>query len=733
MNERLQRILRAGSRISGRLYLGIGGAVALTMAASLVAWYSFDRVGDAQSVVNERSVPEMAAAFRVARQSSALVAAAPRLTASATQEDFVRVRDEIAEDRAAFQERLETFTRRGESDGRLRRIRSRGGTLIANIKAIEASVAERFALTEQSDALRAELEELQSRLERTLMRAIDDQFFYAITGYRTLGEPAVPRATHFSEEEFHHYRHLVELQATATLGMRLMASAFALSDARLLEPLRERFEASAAGAERNLAGLGGAAVVPELESGLAQLFDLGIGTKAGFDLRARELSLAERQQKLLDRNRDLAAGLVSEVEGMVRTARASALDATQTADGAIATGQNLLLGLNVVSIGGAIVIAWVFVGALLRRLGQLSERMRGMAAGDLEAEVEMDGHDEVAEMAAALEVFRRRSLEAQRLNLVEKLAEELRGKNDELEKVLGDLRKAQDQIVMREKLAALGQLTAGVAHEIKNPLNFVKNFSEGCKEILEELQEEIPPAGEELQEEQRQLIVDIGKELDENLTSIHQHGERANRIVHDMLSMGRGSGERQATDVNALLDEHARLAYHSARATDSNFQLNIKEDFDDRMGELSVVPQDMGRVFLNMVSNACYATDQKRTAQDDGAGYEPTLSLATRRTPDTVEIRIRDNGGGIPPDVVDKIFNPFFTTKPTDQGTGLGLALSNDIVREHGGAIRVETEPGEFTEMIIELPVRPAATPAQEDLDGSAPDDAPADDAAEGA
>ena len=730
MNERLQRILRAGSRISGRLYLGIGGAVALTMAASLVAWYSFDRVGDAQRLVNERSVPEMAAAFRVARQSSALVAAAPRLTSAATREDFARVRDEIAAERTAFRERLEALTHRGESDGRLRRIRSRGGTLIANIKAIEASVAERFELIEQSDALRAELMALQNHLERILVRAIDDQFFFAITGYRTLGEPPVPRRNHFSEDEFHRYRHLVELQTTATLGTRLLGSAFALSDARLLEPLRERFEASAASAERNLAGLGDAAVVPELESDLAQLFDLGIGAKAGFDLRSRELALARRQQELLDRNRDLAAGLVTEVEGMVRTARASALDATQAADGAIATGQNLLLGLNVVSIGGAIVIAWVFVGALLRRLAQLSERMRGMAAGDLEAEVEMDGHDEVAEMAAALEVFRRRSLEAQRLNLVEKLAEELRGKNDELEKVLGDLRKAQDQIVMREKLAALGQLTAGVAHEIKNPLNFVKNFSEGCKEILEELQEEIPPAGEELKEEQRQLIVDIGKDLDENLTSIHQHGERANRIVHDMLSMGRGSGERQLTDINALLDEHARLGYHSARATDSNFQLNIKEDFDDQMGELSVVAQDMGRVFLNMVSNACYATDQRRaTAQDgeNGAGYEPTLWLATRRTPDTVEIRIRDNGGGIPPDVVDKIFNPFFTTKPTDQGTGLGLALSNDIVREHGGAIRVETEPGEFTEMIVELPVRPSAATAQGD--DSAPDDAPDDEA----
>ena len=203
--------------------------------------------------------------------------------------------------------------------------------------------------------------------------------------------------------------------------------------------------------------------------------------------------------------------------------------------------------------------------------------------------------------------------------------------------------------------------------------------------------------------------------MTDNLGRIRQHGDRANRIVRDMLQMGRGSGEARATDINDLLEEHARLAFHSARATNADFQLDIKEELDEEVGELDVVPQDLARVFLNMVSNACYATNEKRNAPETASDYVPTLWISSQRTPDQVEVRIRDNGKGIPPDVVDKIFNPFFTTKPTDQGTGLGLALSNDIVREHGGTIKVHSEPGEFTEMTIELPaVRPSALQSAE-------------------
>ena len=294
-----------------------------------------------------------------------------------------------------------------------------------------------------------------------------------------------------------------------------------------------------------------------------------------------------------------------------------------------------------------------------------------MAGGDLEASVEIEGRDEVAEMAAALEVFRRHALEVQRLNLVEKLADELKGKNEQLEVVLEDLRLAQDQIVMREKLAALGELTAGVAHEIRNPLNFVNNFSEVSEELVTELQGVLKEEGATLTDEQTGLVEDIFGDLRNNLTRIRSHGERANRIVHDMLLMGRDNGGLQSTNINNLVDEHARLAYHSARATDPNFQLDLRQDFDPQMGELEVIPQELGRVFLNMVSNTCYATDEKRRLVTEAVGdpYMPTLLLTTHRGEDHAEISIRDNGNGIPPDVIEKIFNPFFTTKPTNQGT----------------------------------------------------------------
>ncbi len=730
----LKRLLAARHRIAFHLYMGIGTAVALTMVASLVAWFSFDQVGDAQRQVNERAVPEIATAFAVAQQSGTLAAAAPRLVAAETPMAFNEVAAKVTAERDDFKKQLAALTQQGAAEQRFARIRAHGDTLIANINAIEASVSKRFELRERSRGLQKNLETLQNELVGILTPAIDDQLFYAMTGYRTLGEPPAPRAQHLSEAELSLYRDLAELQEGTTTATRLLASAFNLSDARLLEPLQERFDSTVDGIERKLAALGAgplhsaldhqtpkvgfrierAYLHSELDPTFNRLFDLGRGDEKIFALRASELQVVEQQRALLDRNRDLSIELVAEVEGLVNTARGSAQEATQTSTQAIFTGRKLLLAINAVGIAGAVLIAWLFVGRmLLRRLEFLSNRMRRMAEGDLEAKIEMPGRDEVADMAAALEIFRHNSLEAQRLNLVEKLAADLEEKNSTLETVLADLQQAQDQIVMREKLAALGELTAGVAHEIQNPLNFVKNFAEVSEELLEELQEVLEQDGQKLDDEQRELINEINGDLTDNLGRIRQHGDRANRIVRDMLQMGRGSGEARATDINALLEEHARLAFHSARATNADFQLDIKEELDEEVGELDVVPQDLARVFLNMVSNACYATNEKRNAPETASDYVPTLWISSQRTPDQVEVCIRDNGNGIPPDVVDKIFNPFFTTKPTDQGTGLGLALSNDIVREHGGTIKVHSEPGEFTEMTIELPaVRPSALQA---------------------
>ena len=714
MKNWLQAINRIRSRISTQLYLTIGGAVVLTVSASLVGWFLLNRVGEVQEVVNEGSVPELAAAFGVAQYTNALVAAAPRLASAASPADFREVMVDISESHAAFEVQLAVLEGMEAGQAPFVRIQAHSDTLISNITALRDEVAASFELTQRREALRLELEELRVRLDNIMIPAIDDQLFYTMTGYRELGSPPESRSEHFSEGEFGRYRYLAELQADATLSTQLMASAFTLTEASLVEPLRERFEAVASRIERNLSDLQATPLHDELAPVFARLIELGLGEASGFNLLVQELRLDERQFELLEGNQAIAVELVAEVDGLVSTAQMSTEEATLASANAILTGRNLLLAISAVSVGSALLIAWLFVGrVLLFRLEQLSLWMRRMAGGDLETTVDIGGSDEVADMAAALEVFRRHALEVQRLNLVEKLADELKGKNEQLESVLEDLRQAQDQIVMREKLAALGELTAGVAHEIKNPLNFVKNFSEVSEELIDELKEALEDVAGQIPEDDRSYIDEITGDLTGNLQRIQSHGNRANRIVHDMLQMGRGSGDSQPTDINGLLDEYARLAYHSARATDSEFQLDILRDLDPEMGDVDVIPQDLGRVFLNMVSNACYATDEKRKEGADEE-YGPTIWLKTRRGEENVEIRIRDNGSGMPPHVVEKIFNPFFTTKPTGEGTGLGLAMSSDIVREHGGTIDVQTEPGEFTEMVIELPLNPPLKQAAE-------------------
>ena len=717
MSGHLKRLLALRFRISIQLYLGIGGAVLLTVAASLVGLFSFDRVGNAQARVNEGSLPELELAFGVAEYSSTLVTAAPNLTVAATPEELAQVSSRIAEDQRVFEQQLADRERGDAGDERFTQIRARADELVSNIEAIKDDRSALFTVTERSGAGLEEFTGLRSTLDGLVIPAIDDQLFYAVTGYRDLGAPPRPRTEYLSEEEIARYRYLAELQGDLNIATQLMATASSVPNAASIEPLRERFEAAVGRMRRNLRSLGESPLRAEIEPIFEQLFAAGIDEDRGFDLFQQGLRLQERQQELLALNRVIVIDLVDEVDDLVSAANANALDATQASTQAIGTGRTLLLVISGISIGGALLIAWLYVGrVLLRRLQQLSDRMRRMAEGDIEAPVEIVGQDEVADMAAALEVFRRHALEVQRLNLVEKLADELQGKNDQLEIVLAELQKAQDQIVMREKLAALGELTAGVAHEIRNPLNFVKNFSEASEELIGEMREVMEKSDEELTEDQRGLIGEITQDLSDNLERILSHGDRANRIVQDMLMMGRESTESQLTDINKLLDEHARLAYHSARAMDPDFQLDMKQEFDPNAGEIEVVPQDLGRVFLNMVSNAGDATDEKRRAAVEAgtaAGYMPTVQLFTRRGEDQMEIRIRDNGNGMPPEVVEKIFNPFFTTKPTNRGTGLGLAISRDIVRKHGGTIRVDSEPGQFTEMVVQLPLEPVRAEAQ--------------------
>jgi two-component system NtrC family sensor kinase len=277
----------------------------------------------------------------------------------------------------------------------------------------------------------------------------------------------------------------------------------------------------------------------------------------------------------------------------------------------------------------------------------------------------------------------------------------LQSQKQEIEHALGKIKSTQSQLIQSEKMASLGELTAGIAHEIQNPLNFVNNFSEVNTELIEELKsEKAKVKGERDEKLESELLNDIS----ENEKKINHHGKRADAIVKGMLQHSQKStGTKEPTDINKLADEYIRLSYQAVCAKDKEFNANIKTEFDESIGSTNIIPQDIGRVLLNLYNNAFYAVEEKK--KQTGNEYEPTVSLSTKKTGDKISISVKDNGNGIPQKVIDKIFQPFFTTKPTGQGTGLGLSLSYDIVKAHGGEIKVETKEGEGTIFTIQLPV----------------------------
>ena len=295
-----------------------------------------------------------------------------------------------------------------------------------------------------------------------------------------------------------------------------------------------------------------------------------------------------------------------------------------------------------------------------------------------------------------------------RMKSVKKQAAELESlvqkRTSELQNTLDHLKETQNQLVLSEKMASLGQLTAGIAHEIKNPLNFITNFAVLSQDLTKDLRTELAAEKKKVDPKRAGEIEELLSDLEQNVTKINEHGKRADSIVRGMLLHSRGkAGERQETDINALLAEYTNLAYHGMRALDQSFNVKIETDLDPSIGKMKVVPQDLSRAFLNIVNNACYAANDKRKNAQNG--FSPVVKVSAKNLGDTIEIRIRDNGNGIPREVLDRMFNPFFTTKPAGIGTGLGLSLTYDIITQvHKGQIDVDTKEGEFAEFIIRIP-----------------------------
>ena len=324
--------------------------------------------------------------------------------------------------------------------------------------------------------------------------------------------------------------------------------------------------------------------------------------------------------------------------------------------------------------------------------------IRRLGMGDFEYRIEPRGNDEVSKACLALETLRQSSIRAMQLDLVQKLSDELQEKNATLEDTLDELRKTQDRIISQQKLAELGELSAGVAHEIRNPLQFIRNFATASEEIASQIKE-VP---EQPEDGDLETMDELTNDLVENMSRIVMHSDRADRIIADLLAMGRrGEGVFERVDLNQLLAKQASLAYQAAQAQLPGLSAMVRQELDPSLGEIVAVQEDLVRVCTNLVTNACHAVAER--ARVSGDEYQPELTIGSRRTAEGAAITIRDNGVGMTPEVMSKIFSPLFTTKESNWNTGLGLTLSHEIVREHGGQIIPASQPGEYTVMTVYL------------------------------
>jgi len=745
--ERLPaRLRRRAEKASGgrfglgsQIVVGLGGGAFLTLGGCLLALAIMAYLNARQGEITDRHIPALAAAFQIERSSAQLVGASPRLLTAVTEEELDAVQDDVLREEELLQGAIAEIAR-AEAQGQAGlSLVPLSQSLVENIEQILDFVTNRIEYRSRLAELQDELDQFGPDAARFLEQELDDQQFFIDMGLRRLTDASpVPVAQRTSQAERDHERGLLEFRTSQSAVRELATQAIAETDLDLLASNRERVNTEFARIEHALG---------KMRSGVAD----GLRASAGrlrelhdevLETKSRELDELNRSAEYVARNQQTTGELGALVDDLVARASLQARTAADDSSALTRLGTWLVLGVSVIALVSAFTIGWKFFGErLLARVRHLSNAMSEMSKGDLEVEVKISGNDEVTDMAGSLEVFRQHAVEVQRLNLVEKLAGEVQAKNAELESTLEDLKRTQQKVVSQEKLAALGTLTAGIAHEIRNPLNFVNNFAALSVELIDELREELgveikdggdaPPSGNGAGAEEREssegnaaadgpdkeYLGEILGDLSLNVTKVREHGVRANRIVEGMLAHSRDdAGVAESVDVNLMLDEYSKLAYHGLRAADSTFNLAIEREFDEAAGEVVAIARDLSRVFLNVITNGCQATDARRKKEKD-SGYSPAVRLKTQGMQDSVLISIRDNGTGIPPSLVEKIFDPFFTTKTGTQGTGLGLSISREIIQEHGGEMRVETEEGEFTEFLITLPRRAMEAGSAQDED----------------
>ena len=696
---------RTGGRlgIGTQIVLGLGGGVLLTVGAIVMALVLMSIVSDRQGEVTEVHMPALVGAFNISERSGELVRATPRLIAAVDPPQLDAVMTDVKFTQSALQSAVDTVAR-SEAGGDI------GARVVPLVDSLNEIVDEINQSMRRRMAHQARLEELEQRLadfnlrlqNEVLEPELDDQHFFMYTGLRELTDAPAPMSQRRTTAELDHYVGLLNFKAYQNEAAQYIQRAAAENDIVQLDAHLERVETALENVDGSLDKIR-YRLRSRLQSLVQELRELHGAPDGVFATRTGELREIANADSLVGQSRRIAEGLVNRVETLVGSAERSAESAAERSNALVQLGFWSLLVITFLTIGMAYV-AWKFFGErLLVRMGRLSSATRQMSKGDLDVQVEIEGDDELTDMAGALEVFRQHAVEVQRLNLVEKLAAEVQAKNDKLEDTLENLRRTQQQVVKQEKLASLGALTAGIAHEIRNPLNFINNFAELSSELIEELKEELAEGANGDGEVDQEYLDEILGDLNTNVIKVNEHGQRANRIVEGMLAHSRDeAGEVESIDINLMVQEYAKLAYHGIRGTDSTFNVDMIHQYDKDAGTVDGIARDLSRVFLNIITNACHATQARGRKEDDT--FLPQVTVGTDGREQDVRVTVRDNGTGMPDEILRKIFDPFFTTKSGTQGTGLGLSISHEIIQEHGGKIEVDTKEGEGAEFRITLP-----------------------------
>ncbi len=696
---------RTGGRlgIGTQIVLGLGGGVLLTVGAIVMALVLMSIVSDRQGEVTEVHMPALVGAFNVSERSAELVQATPRLVTAVDLPRLDAVMRDVTVTQSALTSAVDEVVR-SEAGGDVgARVAPLVDSLNAMVREIDQSMRRRMAHQARLKELEQQLASFVLQLQNEILEPeLDDQHFFMYTGLRELNDAPVPMSQRRTTAEMDHYVGLLNFKAYQNEATQYINRALAENDIVQLDAHQARVNTALENVDGSLEKIR-YRLRSRLQSLVQELRELHGAPDGVFATRTGELEEIANADSLVGHSRQVAEDLVNRVETLVGSAERSAESAAERSNALVQLGFWSLLVITILTIGMAYV-AWKFFGErLLVRMGRLSSATRQMSKGDLDVQVEIEGDDELTDMAGALEVFRQHAVEVQRLNLVEKLAAEVQAKNDKLEDTLENLRRTQQQVVKQEKLASLGALTAGIAHEIRNPLNFINNFAALSSELIEELKEELEEATNGDGDLDQEYLDEILGDLNTNVVKVNEHGQRANRIVEGMLAHSRDeAGEVESIDINLMVQEYAKLAYHGIRGTDSTFNVDMIHQYDKDAGTVDGIARDLSRVFLNIITNACHAT-QARGRKEDNT-FLPQVTVGTDGREQDVCVTVRDNGTGMPDEVLRKIFDPFFTTKSGTQGTGLGLSISHEIIQEHGGKIEVKTEVGEGTEFRITLP-----------------------------